>query len=466
MSKKTLQKIGLRTGLILFALTGIYFGLAVYYKEGFSYGTWINGIYCTGKSVEEVNRELTAGCSYGGMTVYDIEGNAYRISAGQVDYRFDFEEALWEYLDGQNPYRWIEHLFSTREKELIPVITYDENKLKEELQKIPAFADGRSDAERKLYIQKTTAGYVLINERKDVLDKEKAEAAVAQALMEFRQEMNLQEEGCYKDLALTYPMQKELEKWEKINAFQDCQIVYSMGEEKVPIDASVACEFMAIDEEGNFIYDEDGNLQAEDKKIEAFVDRLADTYDTVGGKRHFKTTDGENIIIEGGIYGNKIDRKAEKEYLKQAFREKREEIHIPTYLQKGWVQGKNDIGDTYIEIDMTDQKMYYYREGKLELETPVVTGNTGRRMGTPEGVNYVYSKQKNRILKGPNYASPVNFWMPVKGNIGIHDADWRSEFGGEIYKTNGSHGCINTPYEAMSRLYEMAEVGTPVVMFY
>ena len=170
--------------------------------------------------------------------------------------------------------------------------------------------------------------------------------------------------------------------------------------------------------------------------------------------------------MEGGTYGNKIDREAEKEYLKQAFRDRATEVREPVYLQKGWEEGKDDIGDTYIEVDMTGQMMYYYQDGRLEVETPIVTGNTGRRMGTPEGVNFVYGKARNRVLTGPGYASHVNFWMPVKGNIGIHDAAWRSEYGGEIYKTGGSHGCINTPYEAMSKLYDMAEVGTPVVMFY
>lgn len=81
-------------------------------------------------------------------------------------------------------------------------------------------------------------------------------------------------------------------------------------------------------------------------------------------------------------------------------------------------------------------------------------------------VCYVYEKQKNRVLRGPGYASPVKYWMPIKGGIGIHDARWRSEFGGDIYKTSGSHGCINTPEEEMARLYECAEVGTPVVLFY
>ena len=100
------------------------------------------------------------------------------------------------------------------------------------------------------------------------------------------------------------------------------------------------------------------------------------------------------------------------------------------------------------------------------FETDVVTGCIGKRMGTPEGIYSVYSMQRNRTLRGTGYASFVRYWMPVNGNIGIHDASWRNSFGGEIYKKNGSHGCINTPYEAMKKIFENVEVGIPVVMFY
>ncbi len=115
---------------------------------------------------------------------------------------------------------------------------------------------------------------------------------------------------------------------------------------------------------------------------------------------------------------------------------------------------------------MTEQKLWFYQAGKVEIETPIVTGNMMRRRATPEGVYYVYAKQKNRILRGPGYASHVNYWMPVKGGVGIHDALWRDEFGGEIYKKDGSHGCINLPLEAAEKLYGMIEVGVPVVMYY
>lgn len=449
--------------IVAMLLLGAYVGLARYYEGGFSYGTWINGIYCTGKTVEEVNEELLKECNYPGLRVLDKEGYSYKIKGDDIGFSFDFTEALHIYLNKQNPYLWV---ISSKEQTLVPVVSYEEERLEEILANLSLFADTLSDGEREVYLLRTPRGYELANERIDVLNQDSAEEAIKGALNHFEDEVDLRTEGCYEDLPLDEEMKETISLWEKIEEFQDCRIIYQFGEEQVPIDGAVVCNWIARGEDGSFLYDEEGNLAVDDSKIEEFIEKLADEYDTVGGIRHFEATRGEMVAVEGGIYGNKLNRKAEKVYLKKAFREKEKGIHTPEYMQKGWKQGKDDIGSTYIEIDMKEQEMYYYKNGRLELQTQVVTGNTGRRMGTPEGVNYVYGKQENRILRGPGYASHVNFWMPVKGNIGIHDASWRSEYGGEIYQTNGSHGCINTPYEEMSRFYEMVEVGTPVVMFY
>lgn len=451
------------TVVILFAA---YMGLASYYKGGFSYGTWINGIYCTGKTVDEVNKELLKSYTYEGLTVYNKEDYSYEIKSEDVDFSFDFKAALDIYLKKQNPYLWIDNLFVSKSRQLVPIIDYDKNKFSQILDSIPFLADEAENSDREVYITKSYAGYELINERSDVLNIEKAKTEIEQSFIQTQKELHLSDRQCYEDLPLTDKMQEDLALWDKINEFQNCRIIYKFGEEQVPINASVVCDWITTLEDGSFVYDEEGQLITDEKKIKEFIDRLADEYDTVGGTRYFKATRGDIVAVSGGIYGNKVDRKAETAYLIQAFYEKGKEIHEPMYTQKGWVQGKNDIGHTYIEIDMTEQKMYYYKDGKKELETSIVTGNTGRRMGTPEGVNYVYGKQENRILRGPNYASHVNFWMPVKGNIGIHDASWRSEYGEEIYKTSGSHGCINTPYDKMKELYGMADIGTPVVMFY
>lgn len=453
-------------GIVTVSLMVTYVGLAVYYHNAFIYGTWINGIYCTGRSIEEVNEELTKGFSYEGVTVEDKEGGRYVIPAEDISYQFDFKQALEIYQKRQNPWMWIDGLMGGHEVDLTPVVSYDQKAFDACFAALPFCQEERADRERRVEIVRTSQGYQLVNERTGVLFTEQARGAVLAAIEASRTQVSLLDEGCYHDLELTAQMQETLDTWEKLEDFQNCGIVYQMGDEEIPVDASVVCDWIALDDNGRFLLDESGGLQLKEHAIEDFVASLAAKYDTVGKSRQFLSTRGDVVTVEGGLYGNKIDQEAETAYLTDAFYGGKREVHEPVYTQVAWKQGSEDIGSTYIEVDMTEQKMYYYADGALKLDTPVVTGNTSRRMGTPSGVNFVYAKQKNRVLRGPNYASHVDFWMPVKGNIGIHDAAWRAKFGGTIYQTNGSHGCINTPHAVMEQLYDMVEVGTPVVMFY
>ena len=466
--KTFLKHLAIILCIILVSLMGTYIGLAVYYHNAFAYGTWINDVYCTGRSIEEVNNDLVSNFKYAGITVYDKDGNSYEITTEQIDYQYDFVKALEIYRKQQNPWMWIDSLAHGDSTELSPVVSYDKQALSELLDRMP-FLSGENtlpDEERTVSIVRTSQGYELLNNRTDVLLVGEARNAITDAIEQSETEIYLADEGCYHDLPITEQMQDTLKLWEQIKAFQQCNIVYKLGNEQVTVDASIVCDWLETAEDGSFMTDDDGNLQIKENAIEDFIESLADEYDTVGISRQFRATRGELITVEGGIYGNKIDRDAEVEYLTDAVLNKKQEVHEPAYTQKAWAQGKNDIGTTYIEVDMGEQMMYYYVNGVQKIATPIVTGNTSRKMGTPSGVNYVYLKQTDRILRGEGYASHVDFWMPVKGNIGIHDASWRSKYGGTIYQTNGSHGCINTPRDVMVQLYESADLGTPVVMFY
>ena len=75
------------------------------------------------------------------------------------------------------------------------------------------------------------------------------------------------------------------------------------------------------------------------------------------------------------------------------------------------------------------------------------------------------SRALDTTLTGPGYSSFVNYWMGFYGGCGIHDASWRSSFGGTIYKGNGSHGCVNTPLEKVKYIYEHTDYGTPVYVY-
>lgn len=466
MNKALAKGFGIGILVIIISVLCMYLGLAFYYRNGFSYNTWINGVYCTGKTLDEVNEELQEKSAYEGLTITDSDGNAYTIPAQEVSLSMDYLPGLKAFYEQQSPLLWIDNMLGGKKNhEVLPAVSYQEETFEEKVDALPIFTGIRPE-NRRVKLCKGPQGYYLLNERSHVLNEEKAKEYIKRAFDSFQGELDLEAAGCYEDLPLTDQMQEDAALYEKVRAFQECGIVYVMGEDEVKVDASVTCSFMKLDEDGNFLLDENGDLIADRNKTDAFIDQLADEYDTVGITREFMATRGEKVTVEGGIYGNQIDRDAEKEYLYQAFCEKRTERHEPEYLQKALYQGKNDIGSTYIEVDMTEQKMYYYVDGVLELETDVVTGNTSLGRGTPSGTNYVYNKQRNRVLRGADYATPVKYWIPVYKAIGIHDASWRKNFGGKIYKTNGSHGCVNTPTDQAAELYDTVEIGTPCVMFY
>ena len=113
--------------------------------------------------------------------------------------------------------------------------------------------------------------------------------------------------------------------------------------------------------------------------------------------------------------------------------------------------GKNDYGDSYVEINLTAQHMFLYKDGKLVIDSDFVSGNVSKNNATPTGAYGVTYTEKNATLRGENYETPVTYWMPFAGNVGMHDAYWRSEFGGSIYKYAGSHGCINLPPEVADK---------------
>lgn len=473
----------IRSFVVLFILlcVGVYVGIAYYYMSGFSFGTWINGVYCTGKSVEEVNEELLAkGAQAELEVIYPILGGEKQQAAEQESRRFvldsntvqfDYTRPLKQLLQRQRPLLWARNLFLPEGGyEIMPEIT-----MSEEGEKLFAgefLADGtvQAESEREACIRlekDETTGFRLYNGKKNRFDEEKALQECITAIKQGERSIVLSG-ACYYDMEADAAEKEQEALYRELQEFLDFEIIYDMGAEQVRFDRKALVDLLETEGEEPFTFarGEEGKLKWDEQKIASSIDTLAEHYDTYGKPRQFTVTGGGEITLEQGNYGTQLNKKAEVKWLSEALTERKSTTHVPDYVREAYARGENDIGDTYIEINMTKQKLWFYADGKVEVETLIVTGNMVRRRATPEGVYYVYSKQKNRILRGPGYASHVNYWMPVKGGVGIHDALWRDEFGGEIYKKEGSHGCINLPLEAAENLYGMIEVGVPVVMYY
>ena len=467
-------KILMGTAFLICILAGLgYLGLAVYYQNGFSFMTYINGVYCTGKSVEKVNAELNESFTYEGLTV-KLKDRAFTITPDEISYSYDYTEPLNYYLSEQNPYLWIENLTEgKKEYTLQPAVSFNAEYLYDILDF--EFKNVNPTDKLRLSLEFGQDGFCIFDNKKDLLDITNAKEVITHALICGDKTVDLTDSGCYFDEPYTEYEKAVLSFYESLDSYQNRKVAFVFDDGAQRISSMELAKTLvfyhdyqneSLDNDakvfGEYI-DEDGKLLVDEESVSALIEEKLEPYNTY--QNHvFTTHDGRELLIKGGTYGNKISLKTEKEEL-FAFLSSDKRIYTrnPKYIKEAPIKAKNDIGDTYIEVDIGQQKMFYYRDGELFIETDVVTGKNN---ATREEVCYVYSKQRNRVLRGPGYASFVNYWMPVSGGIGIHDASWRNEYGGDIYIRNGSHGCINTPLEMVEKMYEVIEVGTPCILYY
>jgi hypothetical protein len=253
------------------------------------------------------------------------------------------------------------------------------------------------------------------------------------------------------------------------NNYTRASITYTFGDETVTLDGSTVKDWLQFDDKNQLVRD-DASFQ---EHIAEFVASLAAQYDTVGTEREFYTSSGRVVYVYGSAYGWKIDQSTEIEQLTQEIQSGEQVTREPNYLMTANARGYNDLGDTYIEVDLADQHMYYYQNGVDIFESDIVSGNPNYDdRVTPTGIYTLYYKKSPETLRGKQledgtyeYETPVTYWMPFNGGVGFHDATWQPYFGGDLYLTNGSHGCINMPLDSAATLYNIIQYNVPIIVF-
>lgn len=245
---------------------------------------------------------------------------------------------------------------------------------------------------------------------------------------------------------------------ETISPYADMTITYHFGSQTEVLDWNTIQYWISDDGKGNITVDEN--------QAAVYVKLLARQYNTAYCTKKLKTSYGPTVTITRGHYGWMIDQKAEVAALMECIKSGESQTREPVYSQTANSHDGPDYGDTYVEMNLTAQHLYFYKNGKLLVETDFVSGDEARGWSTPAGAFPLTYKQKNVVLKGKNYATPVTYWMPFNGNIGMHDGYWRSSFGGTIYKKSGSHGCVNLPPAVAKLIFENIEKGMPVLCYH
>lgn len=459
IGKKKNNKLLLGLIVSLCGLGAIYLGTSIYFINHFNIRSKINFIDVSGKTIDEADSEIMSKINSYELNLKGRNGLEDTITADDINLQCNLQNKLEEIKNNQSALCWIGSVFKDKNASISDLLVYDESKLEEKIENSSLMNSKDIVEPKNAELKYNNDSYEIIEEVEgNKLNKDFLRSAVSDAIKNGETMLDLDESNCYERPTYTTKSKEVLDAKELLDKYTSAKITYKfIGGDEI-IDGPVIKDWLSLDE--NY------NVNIDDAKVKEYIKTLSNKYTTVGKTRSFTTTYGQSVSVSGGDYGTIVDSSEEVTYLIDAIKNGITENREPKYSQKAMVSSENDIGNTYVEISLSDQRLWFYKNGTLVTEGSVVTGNISNGTGTPSGTYKLDYKQKDTVLRGPGYASPVTFWMPFNGGIGIHDASWRGSFGGSIYISGGSHGCVNAPYDLASAIFYNIDEGTPIVCYY
>lgn len=428
------------------------------YQSCFLNGTLIDEVDVSGMTIPELEEQI------GKYSLRVIERQSdgttleEEILGSEIGISYVSTEPLEAVLQGQNRYLWFLKHDADYRTDAPPC--YEESALEEKIDALMGFQKDFFKRPTNAYIADyvSGSGFELVAEnRGNCLDREKTIEAIKAAVDGLEEQVDLEAAGCYEEPKVTSEDAVLKGTYAKLQNYVNTSIVYTFGTEREILDADTVAGWVV--RKGN-------RAELDQELVKEYVNSLRKKHDTVFHKRKFQTSYGEEVTIDQGDYGWWMDVGQETEELMELLERGEGGERVPVYRQTAASYDTPDYGDSYVEINLTAQHLFLYQNGECVLETDFVSGNPSRGNDTPPGIYGITYKERNATLNGETYSTPVSFWMPFNNNVGMHDATWRSEFGRDIYMTNGSHGCINLPYAVAQEIYGYVEKNTPVICYY
>lgn len=441
---------------IIILLFIVYTAGVIYFSENTYPKTKINNI---DKGLVSVN------------DIFKFDINGYKLSIkGKDNKQLDVKSSdieLKKEVTGkpsvnQNIWLWPIEVFQSHKYDVDIVTKFNETKLENIIKSSDFFKNIVEPVDAKLEIDDNN---VLIIEEVEgnKLDQEKLISSIKSSIQNEKTDLELKDEYI---LPKVYKNNKSLvSEYDRLSKIYKTDLVFDLVDRKYELSGKKLLDMYTKDSNGRYIMDRD--------KLTDFIAEIAKETDTYNTPHKFNATGLGEITVPGGIYGWLMDVHATADVVEKMISEEKSGNVEIAYLRTANERGIDDIGDTYIEIDLSRQTMWFYKDGELFAETPIVSGDIREGKGsTPKGVNMIWSKEKdvdlvgNNAYYGTSYNIPVKYWMPVGWTgSGLHDSSWRNAYGGDIYKTGGGSGCINTPPEVMEKIYNNVPLHTAVVIY-
>lgn len=464
---------------------GIYIAGMKNYEDSFLENTYISGVNVGGMDKQQAKTELKKKAVIPEtILLTKKDGTSISIKLSDIGYVDATDEMLDKYYNEQDRGKWLNAMFDKEEYSINNAFHYDKELLEKQLSH-KLLNDKKATAPRDAYItQNDNGSFSVVSEIDgDTIDENKIQLIydyVEKELDKMDFDIALGSVDCYKTAKIK--AQDLSEDCNKLNNLHNIQISFDFILDTEMIDGNTVMDWVNYDENAPV-----NALEVDRAKVEQYVEGLAEKYDTFGKDRTFNSTSrGEITVPQGqGCYGWWLDQKGMTNCIIDAI-ENCESLHTDaiyyvnpdsTYsytCNPDWLTSTSDFSDTYFDVDLSAQHLWYYKDGKMVMESDFVSGYPSESRNTPEGVYKLWLKERGKTLvgasDGQSYASYVEFWNYISTiGIGFHDASWQGGvFGGTKYQsaTWGSHGCINLPYDAAEYIYNNAEYNTPVFAYW
>ncbi|MGX6980110.1 L,D-transpeptidase family protein [Vagococcus elongatus] len=459
MNKKTILLAV--AGLLIAMLAFVYIKQYSFYKEHFLPKTITNGINISDMTAEQANKKLVEKAEQSQVVITD-NGVAWKeISTKEAGVQYDYLKELKALMKKQSHGTWFLATFSNK-KTTLESTAIDDAALQATIEslthELEAFNQERT-ATKNASIEKTDNGFEIIPEvQGNSFDVNQVMVDFEQVLRQGKSTLELED---YTKVPTIKSDNADLKSnFEAVQKIAQQGVAYIINGQRIEVPPNTVASWINYDSENQ-------TIGINDENIRNFVTDLGAQYNTSTNATPFNSSRRGQVSVPAGTYSWTISTDSEIEALKKDFLAGNGVERSPAY-QGSASPGAALIGNTYVEIDLQSQHMYYYQDGALKLETDVVTGKPSTP--TPTGVFYVWNKSQNETLRGTNddgskYAEPVSYWMPIDWTgVGIHDSPWQPAYGGQLWQSIGSHGCINTPPGVMAQFYQIVAVGTPVVV--
>jgi len=452
----------IRLGIILGIILIIYLAGSLFFRNHFYIRSKVNGVGASFRTAQSTYDKIINSADKYTISFIDADGNVINeVSSSELGVGVNYDESeVQTLLDSQSGFNWVLRLFVPAEYYTATGNSYDAAKVTAVASSLDFSNQSSTTESQDATIQFDGEKFVIVDEvYGDKITEEGVEEAIIYAVENLQTEINLADGTCYEKpsvLASDANIQKAVDV---LNNYMDTDIHYDLGEgitEEIPVDTKATW----------FTWDDSFNVSFDRDAIGEYVNSMGDKYNTYGKKKEFTTTSGETIEVPAGSFGWRIAYDGEIDAIIADLEGGEDVTRDFTYLYYGTSHGEHDYGNSYVEVNLTEQHVYVYKDGEMVFDTDCVSGKISANHGTHTGVYPIAYKQTDATLKGDNYESHVNYWMPFNMGEGLHDATWRSSFGGAIYKTGGSHGCVNLPLSAAEQIYNIVEAGWPVIVFY